>query len=121
LALCTEANQIRGAVVHRFCNFAEVAGHPDVMPHVLGYTSTTWALQRGADSYYVSDFFGCLRKDDKDEYMTTYGVDPTPCGVAARIGRKLQEMIWGATPAAERADASAHALPLPRRSEAVKV
>lgn len=39
------------------------------------------------------------------EHMTTYGVNPTHCGVAARIGKKLQEMIWGVRPAAERADA----------------
>ncbi len=40
----------------------------------------------------------------RGEHLTTYGVDPTHCGVAARIGRKLQEMIWGVTPAAEPAD-----------------
>lgn len=64
------------------------------------------AAQRIAEDYDYDQVIVFARKVGQDpaphgEHMTTYGVDPTHCSVAARIGRKLQEMIWGVTPDAE--------------------
>lgn len=51
-----------------FRQVAEAAGLPDVTPHVLRHTSITWALQRGAKGYDVSDFFGVSEKTIKTTY-----------------------------------------------------
>ncbi len=45
-----------------FRSVAEASGLPDVTPHVLRHTSISWALQRGAKGFDVSDFYGVSEK-----------------------------------------------------------
>lgn len=55
------------------------------------------AARRISDLYDYDQVIIFARKVGEGEHMTTYGVDKINCGVAAAIGKFLQDRILGWT------------------------